>query len=401
MRILRHILIASALVALAACSGGAATTVNPTTAPPTVADYTGPAPSTADVQAFRINLWDNVKANNRCGGCHNATGQAPRFARNDDVNLAYADANAVVNLTQPDQSKMVLKVAGGHNCWLSSNSACGDILTTWIKNWAGSAAGGGTQIALQAPNDVDVGATKTFPAMASDNGATSFANTVWPLVRGAGNCLRCHAPNAATPQSPFFASADVNESYAAARAKIDLDTPAISRLVVRLGEESHNCWTTSCSADAATMLARINQFVGGIQVAPVDPTKTAYGYVLGRPTLLVDPRGLGTNYIPGWGKFDVDPCCGPRTAAPVRPLPEDGPPVLGPPVAPGGSTAVDAIYWPGHVLKIPDNCNAHLRCLPATGLPYLSVECIPGPGLPLPTLYTSPSPLPGGWPGYR
>lgn len=271
MRILRHILIASALVALAACSGGAATTVNPTTAPPTVADYTGPAPSTADVQAFRINLWDNVKANNRCGGCHNATGQAPRFARNDDVNLAYADANAVVNLTQPDQSKMVLKVAGGHNCWLSSNSACGDILTTWIKNWAGSAAGGGTQIALQAPNDVDVGATKTFPAMASDNGATSFANTVWPLVRGAGNCLRCHAPNAATPQSPFFASADVNEAYAAARAKIDLDTPAISRLVVRLGEESHNCWTTSCSADAATMLARINQFVGGIQVAPVDP----------------------------------------------------------------------------------------------------------------------------------
>ncbi|HMA12939.1 MAG TPA: LamG domain-containing protein [Steroidobacteraceae bacterium] len=271
MKILRHILVASALAALAACSGGAATTVNPTTAPPAVADYTGPAPSTADVQSFRINLWDNIKANNRCGGCHNATGQTPRFARNDDVNLAYADANTIVNLTQPDQSRMVLKVGGGHNCWLSSNSACADILTTWIRNWAGSVAGGGTQIALQAPNDVDVGSSRTFPDTANDGGANSFASTIWPLVRGAGNCLRCHSPTAATPQSPFFASADVNEAYAAARAKIDLDTPANSRFVVRLGEESHNCWTTSCSNDAATMLARINQFVSGIQVQPVDP----------------------------------------------------------------------------------------------------------------------------------
>jgi Concanavalin A-like lectin/glucanases superfamily len=271
VKFLRHILVASALAALAACSGGAATTVNPTTAPPTVADYTGPAPTTADVQSFRINLWENIKANNRCGGCHNAAGQAPRFARNDDVNLAYAEANTIVNLTQPDQSQLVLKVAGGHNCWLSSNSACADILTTWIRNWAGSVSGGGTQIALQAPNDVDVGSSKTFPDSASDGGAASFANTVWPLARGAGNCLRCHSPTAATPQSPFFASADVNEAYAAARAKIDLDTPANSRLVVRLGEESHNCWTTSCTADAATMLARINQFVSGIQVAPVDP----------------------------------------------------------------------------------------------------------------------------------
>ena len=271
MKILRHILIASALAALAACSGGAATTVNPTTAPPSVADYTGPAPTTADVQSFRINLWDNIKANNRCGGCHNATGQAPRFARNDDVNLAYADANTIVNLTQADQSAMVLKVGGGHNCWLSSNSACADILTTWIRNWAGSVAGGGTQIALQAPNDVDVGSSKTFPDTAADGGGASFANTGWPLLRGAGNCARCHSPTAATPQSPFFASADVNEAYAAARAKIDLDLPANSRFVLRVGEESHNCWTSSCSADAATMLARINQFVNGISLAPVDP----------------------------------------------------------------------------------------------------------------------------------
>jgi hypothetical protein len=266
MNTLRNLTVLASLAVLAACSGGAATTVNPNTSAPTVADYTGPAPSTADVQSFRINLWENIKANNRCGGCHNATQQAPHFARNDDVNLAYADANTVVNLTQPDQSTMVLKVAGGHNCWLSSSQACADIITTWIRNWAGSVAGGGTQIQLQAPTDVTVGSSKTFP-----DSSALYASTIGALVRGQGNCKRCHSPTAATPQSPFFASADDDEAYAAARAKIDLDTPANSRFVVRLKDEFHNCWTTSCANDSAAMLTAVNNFANGITVQPVDP----------------------------------------------------------------------------------------------------------------------------------
>jgi len=270
VNILRHILIALGTAALAACSGGAATNVNPTTAPPTVADYNGPAPSTADVQSFRINLWENVKANNRCGGCHNATQQAPHFARNDDVNLAYADATGVVNLTQPDQSKMVLKVGGGHNCWLSSNQACADILTTWIKNWAGSVAGGGTKIALQAPTDITVNSqVRTFPATVTDPN-NNFQTTIWALVRGQGNCVRCHSPTASTPQSPFFASADAAEAYAAAQPKINLDDTTKSRLYVRLKEEHHNCWTTSCDNDAAAMLAQLNAFANNIPPTQVD-----------------------------------------------------------------------------------------------------------------------------------
>ncbi|MEO7774724.1 MAG: LamG domain-containing protein [Steroidobacteraceae bacterium] len=256
------------LATLAACGGGAPTKLNPTTTPPTVLDYTGPAPSTVDIQAFKINLWENIKASNRCGSCHNAGGQTPRFARNDDVNAAYADANGVVNLTQPDQSRMVLKVAGGHNCWLSSNSACGDILTTWIRNWAGSVATGGKTIQLVAPVDQSVGSAKSFPT-----DSTLFASTIYPILHDAnkGNCARCHSSGAATPQSPFFASNDVNEAYAAARAKINLDNPAISRLVVRLRDESHNCWTSSCANDATTMLNSVTAFANGIPLQVVDP----------------------------------------------------------------------------------------------------------------------------------
>ena len=108
VRLTTHIRAATALAVLAtlaACSGGGAPTeVNPVTTPPPVADYTGPAPANADVQAFRINLWENIKASNRCGGCHNAGGQTPNFARNDDVNLAYQAAIALVAPAQPDQT---------------------------------------------------------------------------------------------------------------------------------------------------------------------------------------------------------------------------------------------------------------------------------------------------------
>jgi hypothetical protein len=99
-----------------------------------------------------------------------------------------------------------------------------------------------------------------------------FQSTVWPLLRGNGKCLRCHQSTAADPKSPFFASSNPDEAYAAAKAKIDLDDPSHSRFVLRLREESHNCWTSSCTADADTMQAAIVAFANQTQAQPVDPT---------------------------------------------------------------------------------------------------------------------------------
>ena len=273
---LSHLLLAACLVALSACSGGAATTPNGNAA--TVAkasSYAGPAPASADVQAFKVNLWQNINTTDRCGKCHTVGGQSPMFARSDDVNQAYSAALTVVNLSQPDQSIMVAKVAGGHNCWLSSPQACADILTTWIKAWAGGAASGTTQIQLVAPTDTTVGSSKNFPAHATDNGSAAFANTIYPLL--SQFCSRCHSEGAVTPQTPYFASSDVNVAYAAAQAKINLDTPTLSRFYVRLNSESHNCWVppggtaVSCPQSAAAMLAAIQAFVGGIPLTQIDP----------------------------------------------------------------------------------------------------------------------------------
>ncbi len=169
---------------------------------------------------------------------------------------------------------MVSKVGGGHNCWGSSASACADILTTWIKNWAsasGNGGTGGTKIQLVAPaGEKDVGSSKTFP-----DSSALFATTVYPILHHQNPvyCARCHNPSAAAPQKPYFASDDVNEAYAEVKAKISLDTPELSRLYVRLHDESHNCWS-DCAQNSADMLAAITAFANGIQPTEVDPTLT-------------------------------------------------------------------------------------------------------------------------------
>jgi len=261
---LRALALAAALAVLAGCGGGSETVANPQTNPPVLGTYSGPPPATSDVQAFMINVWDNVRSTNRCGTCHGADGQPPTFARSDDVNLAYQAANLIVNLEQPGESLMVTRVAAGHNCWLSSDQACADILTTWISNWAGGSAGGGREIELQAPPLKSVGASRVLPADAG-----LFAGTVYPVVTE--YCAACHSGSASNAQSPFFADADVETAYAAARSRMNLDNPSLSRLVVRLSSEFHNCWG-DCPSNAQTMQDAIAAMAAQVPQTEVDPS---------------------------------------------------------------------------------------------------------------------------------
>ena len=265
-------LAACGLLALAGCAGGGADTeINPATGAPNVSNYSGPAPATADVQSFKINLYDNIRSNNRCGACHSVEGgQSPMFARSDDVNLTYAEANSVVNLVSPADSMMVQRVGSGHNCWLTSDAVCADILATWITNWAGDlVSGGGRTIELEPPAVARApGASKHFPT-----DPALFQVTVYPVLTQF--CSGCHASEANFVQSPFFAENGSQEAvavaYEAVKPKIDLNDPAGSRLVVRLREEFHNCWTTNCTADSDAMEAQIVAFAAGVPIDPVDP----------------------------------------------------------------------------------------------------------------------------------
>jgi hypothetical protein len=269
----------AASLTLAACGGGGVpTTTLPAAAPTSSANaYTGPAPATADVQAFEVNFWNNVRVQNRCGQCHNATtpAQMPNFARSDNVNLAYAQANTVVNLANPATSIIVTKVSGGHNCWLADNNACGTILTTWISNWAGATGtASATTVQLTAPPVQSVGQSLNFPAAGTD-----YQNTVYTLT--SKYCVRCHSSTAgATQQSPFFADPQIATAYPAAIPKIDF-TGCIpfnattcgtnSRFYQRLLTDNHNCWT-DCASDAALMLGQIQAFAQMLTPTNIDPT---------------------------------------------------------------------------------------------------------------------------------
>ena len=270
-KLLKGLSISAALLLLVACSGGSG---SPTTSLPNpnpgggtnsgAVVYNGPAPQTGDVQSFRLNVWDNLVADNRCGSCHGDNLQAPAFVRTDDINLAYNAANTVVDLNNPANSVMVTTVAGGHNCWLASDQACADIIQGYINDWASASVGtSGTMISLAAPVIRDVGDSKSFPADSSD-----FGSTVYPLLTQ--YCANCHSDEAGTPQQPYFASADVNVAYAAVQSRIDLDDPARSRLVLRLRNEFHNCWS-DCSSNANTMENAITSFADSIPLTTVDP----------------------------------------------------------------------------------------------------------------------------------
>lgn len=265
------LVLASAM--LAACGGGAQTTDTP---PPQGngnnntgnAPYTGPVARDANVLKFQQELWTHARTTDRCGSCHNETvGQLPMFVRNDDVNMAFDAALTVTDVTQPTASRLVSKVGSGHNCWVSDPNVCGSIMTTWIENWVGSSGSGGRQIVLNPPPSQDPGASKNFPA--DPNGPPSFAPIHDLLTQ---NCSNCHSSESANAIQPYFADPDISVAFDAAKSKINLDDAASSRFVVRLGAEFHNCWSGSCTSDAAAMQAVIQAYSDGISATVVDPS---------------------------------------------------------------------------------------------------------------------------------
>ncbi|MGB5260090.1 MAG: LamG domain-containing protein [Gammaproteobacteria bacterium] len=284
VRTLQVSLIALLGAGLAACGGGESTVQNQNTSGSGAATtYTGPAPATADVQAFKLNVWDNLNPTNRCNDCHDVGGIAPTpFVRMDDVNLAYAAVNSLVDLQTPANSALVTKMTAGsgHNCWLGSNQACADVITAYITAWAGGATSGGNVITLTPPSPLkDPGAFKNFPPSSA-----LFASTVHPLL--VANCTNCHVDSAADAQSPFFADTDADSAYEAAKAKMNLNDPADSRFVIRLRDQFHNCWdpnatgSSDCPTSATVMENAIIAFANGVQATPVTHPVTSKAMIL-------------------------------------------------------------------------------------------------------------------------
>ncbi len=255
------------LLGLGGCGSGSGAETKPNLPPNNSSSgglvYNGPAPASEDVQRFKLHVWDRLAQPNRCGSCHGAQGQVPIFVRADDINLAYNTTLPLVDLARPSLSRLVTKVAEGHNCWLASAEACGDIIGGYVEAWANEAGGVVTTINFVPPVDKTVGTSKSFP---TDPGA--FGQHIHPLLTQ--YCAGCHSESAPTRQQPYFASTNLPTAYEAAKPRIRLDAPAASRLVQRLATDFHNCWS-NCGDNAAEMLAAINAFANAIPETLVDP----------------------------------------------------------------------------------------------------------------------------------
>ncbi|MGQ8366916.1 LamG domain-containing protein [Glaciecola sp. 1036] len=286
----------AASVALLVACGGSETQVQENPIPPParqpVQNYNGPAAATEDVQNFKLNVWDNIATDDKCGACHTQNNQSPAFARDDDINEAYAIANTLVNLASPQDSLLVTKVAGGHNCWLSSDTACADLMTTWVEAWLNTDESANA-IVLEAPVPRAVGANKNFP-----ESPDLFAANIHPILEA--HCGDCHQSSASIPISPYIASSDLTEAYLATISKINLDQPSDSRIAARLRDEFHNCWN-DCATDAQSIIDAVQAMSDAIPATQLDPNLVASDAVsLYEGTLASGGGRFETNLIAKW-----------------------------------------------------------------------------------------------------
>ena len=261
-------------ITLYACSGGSGAPTESQQAAPEVGGapvaenvtYSGPDPRDQAVRDFKLFFWDEVVEEViGCANCHMQGGQGTvKFVRNDDINMAYDAALTLVNLADPATSTLVTRVANGHNCWSVDATICSDTLTDFITQWAdGIGATESTTINFTAPaNQTPTG------AIVLPEDVSLFSTTVYPLL--ATNCVACHSDSAPVQvrQTPLFAHSNIDSAYEAARTKIDLANAEDSRLVVRLRDESHNCWS-DCAINAAEMQAQIEVLLPD-DIEPVD-----------------------------------------------------------------------------------------------------------------------------------
>lgn len=284
---------------LSACGGGGSgggTSTNP--APVTGGDsggfvYKGPAPINLSVQRFQTAFYNNLVASNRCGTCHTRGGSgSTAFVDRNDVNYAYTQALTLVNEANPVASHIVDKVYSGgtgHNCWEASAAACRVQMISYLQNWFSDSLEGASAVKLAAPTDRDPnggsGGFRSFPSEADYAGSQLY-------VKVKDYCSRCHSETSAVQQQPYFASSVVATSYAAIQSRVDLNDPLLfdivntprakSRLVVRLRDEFHNCWTADCTANAREMQEAIRQLALGVTPTTLDPgAYRSQGQVLG------------------------------------------------------------------------------------------------------------------------
>lgn len=91
----------------------------------------------------------------------------------------------------------------------------------------------------------------------------AFQKTVYPLLRE--HCVKCHsAEPEGRGQRPLHASSDLSVAHDEALSKVSLRQAGTSKLVRRIAEEGHNCWS-DCAKDGAAMQAQVEAWANAVK----------------------------------------------------------------------------------------------------------------------------------------
>lgn len=115
--------------------------------------------------------------------------------------------------------------------------------------------------------------TSTFAGPVSS--VAAFKASVYPIVTT--RCNSCHI----STNPPFFAgpSEQIDHDAIVSTGKVSLDNPATSRLVLRLSQDMHNCWS-NCAANATEMQAAIAKWNSLIKTVVATSTSTSTNTVV-------------------------------------------------------------------------------------------------------------------------
>ena len=297
-----------AAIVLSACGGGAETQSNQNvTGNNSASNSLITSSSSPDVIAFEKNVWQKLSSQSRCGRCHSTGGQEPQFVHGQSIETAHAAALSfvsgvqVANLASPDDSRMVTIITNGHKqvngksqaCWLTTDVECAKAISDFIQAWNDETNGVEAVekgVVLTAPSPLrDISESKSFPAESTD-----FETLVHTPVL-TQHCAECHTSTADNPQSPYFASNDVNASYLEAQQKMDLLNPANSRFVLRLRNEFHNCWPDTGNGETAPNCVYSAQVMEDAITAfsnTITPTQVDSNLIVSRAMKLLPPEAI-------------------------------------------------------------------------------------------------------------
>lgn len=235
--------------------------------------YDGAPPASDEIQNFKVSFYDFTAGNDRCGECHTPGGSGKTaFADQTNVNEAWKAAKTVVNLEDPSASAVVSRVANGHNCWLAAGqeATCATTITGYIERWAASGEQSSSEVQLLPRRPYSPSGTKVLPGAITAVEGLDLTGSDELLGLLQRYCSDCHSDTAPVPQAPYFSSDNIDIAYEGLRGKVNLSSPEMSRIVLRLDPEKHNCWT-DCVDNANTMAAAVDRLIEVVPTTEVDP----------------------------------------------------------------------------------------------------------------------------------